>query len=391
MKILVFILFPVYLFSQNYRLDSLRYDGPTRGYVDKYYYHDEDNYERHHTSYDSDGIEYRSIHFFEDSLEIKKVINQGGDSIIQYFEFDDLRRLIRETDFIKGSIRYEYKSDYYFDTGLQSKEEFLSFKNEDTSRYILEITEYDSLLREVYYFDYFENADTFYKSSEGWTDYVHDSVSYSTSIYSQELGVLDTTYTKSVYFPNQYFGDTLRTWRKFFWVTKDSIVLNSDEQVKFMWGDHNRYENSGIWTYLHGIIYGSYIEYEPITGGFAFTAYESGWPEGDPINWKEDIEKYDYLIFEGTVKINEHGFPIEQIIFHDSGTSLTRWYYSELTLTHEPIERLADSTRCRIIRDLAEDSFYFDITGKRVYSSSGSQYLFEMKNKKLERILFIND
>jgi hypothetical protein len=394
--IIIFLLFlPLALHSQIYRLDSIRRISPSEISLSSFVYEDDRNFLRYGSSThnSSNGIlNYSSISYFVDSLEVKDVHYQHGDSVEYYYYYDHRRRLTTDSVIRHDTLLQATSLTYHEETDLLLSEERINFKNGDTSHYYVETNTYDSLLRVTASSYYVERADTFYRAGMSRTSFQGDTASYSQYLYQKPNETPDTLYGHSVYLPDHYFGDTLRQWTKFYDVTKDTMVLSSDERVSFTWGDFNKYEDAGDWTYLHGIIYGSNIDYEPTSFGYSFVAYESIWQDASPENWQSDILTKRDEIFTGNLRVNQVGLPIERRINYDNGViHETYWFYSLITSTHDPIPNRPPVTECMIIRQLDPGSRYYNMSGTEVTFPVGTQLLLEANKGDINRVLFVSD
>lgn len=394
--IIIFLLFlPFALHSQIYRLDSIRRISPSEISLSRFVYEDDRNFLRYGSSSQnsSNGIlNYSSISYFVDSLEVKEVHYQHGDSVEYLYTYDHLRRLTADSVIRHDTLLQTTHFAYHEDTNLLLSEERVNFRNGDTSHYYLETSTYDSMLRVTSFSYYIERADTFYRAAKSRTSFLGDTASYSLSLYQKPNETPDTFYGYSVYLPDHYFGDTLRQWTKFYDVTKDTAVLSADERVSFTWGDYNKYEDAGDWTYLHGIIYGGNIDYEPTSFGYSFVAYESIWQDANPEDWQTDIVTKRDEIYTGNLRVNQVGLPIERWIKYDNDVvSRTYWYYSIITTTQEPIPNRPPVTECMIIRQFNPGSRYYDMSGVEVTFPVGTQLLLEANKECIKRVLFVSD
>jgi hypothetical protein len=235
--------------------------------------------------------------------------------------------------------------------------------------------------------------DTLYYYSESFYSYPDDFVSYELNYSRDHEGKLDTLLSKKHYYPDQYFGDTLRQSYDFFSLALDSSIINADNRTSFTWGDFHKYEDAGDWTYLHGVIYGNYQEYQETPEGFSFIYYESPWVEADPINWRYDILHLRNKIATGTITVNEVGLPLLQKIhwLDNNSDAQTEYYYTKLTGTQDHSIPADLNISCRIINQLDPDLIYYDMSGRIIKQISASQYLLERRPNEINRVLYLSN
>lgn len=391
MKLLILILFPFCLEAQLYRLDSIKGNAEEINWVEKFTYEDPRNFNVVYESYYLNELEYIISSQYEDSLLVEQTSIQYGDTFSNYYEYDNLRRLKRYSTYRHDSLNHELKYSYHLNTDLILNKQNISYKSGDTLFNGIETFEYDNSLRIVYNTFRLLKSDTIFRSGGAYIDYVNDSLSYLTQFSFQQPDMFDTTYHKNIVLPDVYFGDTLRTWSKYFIISRDSTTLTNDERVTYQWGDFSKYENAGDWTYFHGILYGNYIEYTQALDTLFFIAYASTLPNGNPANWRIDIEKYGRKSVDGYIKLNEGNLPLEQIYYDRHGfiNQKVNWYYSELDNLDDPQAHSDTESVCKMINSLNVNSEYYDLNGRGVQHCTAPQYLIEVSGGKANRVLFI--
>jgi YD repeat-containing protein len=394
MKSLILLLFPLFLQAQVYRLDSTKYTSPHEFIIERYTYTTQRDFTVYHNGYHTSGTIYNDFREYKDSLLVKwTIISEEGDSIFWNYTYDDLDRLTSELDFKEDTLTHSDRYTYFENTDLITSRESYSIQHKDTINHNYEWNEYDDLFRTTFSSGLLLRYDTIYFFEETFNTYPDDFVSYGLRYSRDHTGKLDTSLSKTYYYPDQYFGDTLRHSYDFFRLALDSSIIDADNNTTFTWGDFNHYEDAGDWTYLHGVIYGNYQEYQETPEGFSFIYYESPWVDADPVNWRYDILHLRNKFATGTITVNEIGLPLQKKIhwLENNTDAQTEYFYTKLTGIRDfPIPKDLNLS-CRIINQLDPGLIYYDMSGRIIKQISNSQYLLEKRQNEINRVLYLSN
>jgi hypothetical protein len=393
MKFFILFLFPAFLQAQAYRLDSTRYTSANEFILDRYVYITPRDFTVYHTGYHTAGFIYNDFREYKDSLLTKwTIITDEGDTVFWNYTYDDLNRLVSEYDYKQDTLTYADVYTYFQNTDLVLTRNSYSINHLDTIHHYYEWHEYDDLLRTTFSSSLSLRYDTLYYFQESFYTHPDDFTSYGLHHSKDHEGVLDTSYSKSYNYPDQYFGDTVRISHDFFTLAKDSSVIYADNLTEFTWGDYYQFEDAGDWAYLHGIIYGNYQDYEATPEGYTFKYYESPWVEANPENWRQDIRDLVSVIGNGSITVNDAGLPLLKKLHwkENNFDAQTEYFYTQLNGINElPIEPHLNSN-CRIINQLDPALLYYDLSGRLVTRASGNQYLLEKRRGEINRVLYLS-